>query len=100
MLFKKQPSPRPVSSMPTLANIREAQDTTITALPLPPVVNEQEPPKEPLWRKFWVKMKGLLCFGKKEKEMCIGAPTDFKHVRTGGPMPLMGRTESGREDDE
>jgi hypothetical protein len=101
MLFKKNPSPRARPSHPTLANLREAEDTTITALPQPPTENDNKPPKEPLWRTLLAKLKEMWPFGK--KEMVIGEPTDFRHVATGALLPSAGEdreVDSDWEDDE
>jgi hypothetical protein len=89
MIFKSSPdlrSPLPIN--PTLVDIRKAQDTSITALPMTTSITAKE--KKSLWSRIVDKVKGLL--GSKEKEindeddgeMEIGSPTDFKHERTGG----------------
>ena len=35
-----------------------------------------------------------------EKEMCIGEPTGFKHVRTAGPRPMMASVPVVVEEEE
>jgi hypothetical protein len=79
---------------PTLVNVREAADTSITALPAPPVaVTKQKQKKKPVsaWKKVLSKVKRAVGFEKKKKKtrLVIGEPTMFRHVKTGGIMGLM-----------
>ncbi|KAH6858732.1 hypothetical protein AA0119_g9928 [Alternaria tenuissima] len=96
----------------TLVNLQDAQDTTVTALPQPPTNTAitAKPAKDSLWTRVLVKLKIVLCFkhGKDEqedkkedeKEMCIGEPTGFKHVRTAGPRPMMASVPVVVEEEE
>ncbi|CAN9208575.1 unnamed protein product [Alternaria alternata] len=96
----------------TLVNLQEAQDTTVTALPQPPTITaiNAKPAKDSLWTRFLVKFRNVLCFkhgkdeqedkGEEEKEMCIGEPTGFKHVRTAGPRSMMGSVPVVIEEEE
>ncbi|CAN9267583.1 unnamed protein product [Alternaria alternata] len=96
----------------TLVNLQDAQDTTVTALPQPPTITAiaTKPAKDSFWTRFLVKLRFVLCFkhGKgeqedkkeEEKEMCIGEPTGFKHVRTVGPRPMMGSVPVVVEEEE
>ncbi|RII13653.1 hypothetical protein CUC08_Gglean004423 [Alternaria sp. MG1] len=96
----------------TLVNLQDAQDTTVTALPQPPTITAiaAKPAKNSLWTRFLVKLKIVVGFkhGKggqedkkeEEKEMCIGEPTEFKHVRTAGPRPMMGSVPVVVEEEE
>ncbi|CAI9634551.1 unnamed protein product [Alternaria burnsii] len=96
----------------TLVNLQDAQDTTVTALPQPPTNTAitAKPAEDSLWRRLLVKSKIVLCFkhGKDEqedkkeevKEMCIGEPTGFKHVRTARPRPMMGSIPVVVEEEE
>jgi hypothetical protein len=71
---------------PTLVNIREAADTTVTALPAAPVAAPKKNPdkkKVSAWRKVVGKVLRTVGMGKK-KGVVIGEPTGFTHVRTGG----------------
>ncbi|CAO2658626.1 Nn.00g063490.m01.CDS01 [Neocucurbitaria sp. VM-36] len=73
----------------TLANLQEAQDTTITALPQR--VAEQPPtiPKESIWsRVSRVCSKIKAVFFRRKKSLNVGSPTGFQHLETGGPEPL------------
>jgi hypothetical protein len=100
MLFREQPSPRPLATdyNPTLANLKEAQDTTITALPQPPKMESKSSnadissPKSSFCSSLLTAIKKLWPFGKAEKvkELSIGEPTEFRHLQTAGPRPLMG----------
>jgi hypothetical protein len=104
MLFKEQPSPRPLATEynPTLANLQEAQDTTITALPQPPSDEDVQPTKPSLCSTLLAAIKKLWPFGKAEKGLSIGEPTEFQHLQTAGPRPLMGpvRVSVGEVDDD
>jgi hypothetical protein len=116
-----RPPPSHIAN-PTLANLQDAQDTSVTALPQPPAVASAsaKPAKEGFWKRILAKIKKSLTFEWKrkekkeeEREMCIGEPTDFKHVLTSGPRPLrtvpvvveeeesewedMGESEAGRD---
>ncbi|CAN9324184.1 unnamed protein product [Alternaria alternata] len=96
----------------TLANLQDAQDTTVTALPQPPTNTAitAKPAKDSLWTRFLVKLRIVLCFKhekdgqedkkEEEKEMCIGEPTGFKHVRTAGPRPMIGTVPVVVEEEE
>lgn len=85
---------------PTLANLRDAQDQTITALPLPPSHSRsntaEKPKKKSIWRRALNKVKKMLQRGRKEHEMVIGEPTDFRHVASGGVT--VRERDSGWED--
>jgi hypothetical protein len=77
------------STNPTLVNIREAADTSVTALPVPSAITQQKPAKTPpVWRRVLGRVKRSLRFGKR-KGPVIGEPRDFQHYTTGGPGPLM-----------
>jgi hypothetical protein len=98
MLFRDQPAPRPLATdyNPTLANLHEAQDTTVTALPQPRVAaqpssdGDTQSPRPTFCSSLLAAIKKMWPFRKIEKEMVIGEPTDFRHLETGGPRPLMG----------
>jgi hypothetical protein len=112
MLFREQPSPRPLATdyNPTLANLQDAQDTTVTALPQPPRIEEESSdkdvpsPKSSFCSSLLAVVKKLWPFGKgeKAKELSIGEPTEFRHLRTAGPRPLMGGVQTTEQevDDE
>lgn len=70
---------------PTLVNLQDAQDTTITALPQPVVEQPPSIVKESIWHKVLGKIKAL--FRRKESPG-ISSPTEFQHLATGGPEPL------------
>jgi hypothetical protein len=79
---------------PTLVDIRDAADTSVTALPMSPPApeNKAAEPKKGLWHRMVAKIKTV--FGGKDnmdestqeehKELLIGTPTDFQHHITGG----------------
>ncbi|KAF1921960.1 hypothetical protein BDU57DRAFT_68056 [Ampelomyces quisqualis] len=112
MLFDSSPNLRvPLPTNTTLVNVREAADTSITALPAPrPIEDERIKHKPSLWHRLVAKIKGV--FGRKEEKartqqngverrgLVIGGPTDFQHLRTGGPRPLMGGGLGEVEEDE
>jgi hypothetical protein len=93
MLFKSTPDLRSQPTNPTLVNLRDAADTSVTALPAP------QPPTKSIWQRVVDKIKSVLGThgegdseqdgGRAPKgEMQIGGPTDFKHHTTGGAQPL------------
>ncbi|EDU46705.1 hypothetical protein PtrSN002B_002763 [Pyrenophora tritici-repentis] len=113
MLFSGEltPSPKRKSvylANQTLANLQDAQDETITALPQHPgshpgfdeIEEEQVLVKESFWGKLAAKSRRWMCFGtqQKKKEMMkspgemekvklvIGEPTEFRHVGTAAPV--------------
>ncbi|CAN9279666.1 unnamed protein product [Alternaria alternata] len=115
VLFHNKPSSNFSHSNPanlTLVNLQDAKDTTVTALPQPPTITAiaAKPAKDSLWTRFLVRLKIVLRFkhGKdeqedkreEEKEMCIGEPTGFKHVRTAGPRSMMGSVPVVVEEEE
>ena len=87
---------------PTLADLQEAQDETITALPRHPFADETGNYvviKKSFWRKLAARSRKWLCLrGQKEEEerrgmgetekgkIVIGEPTEFRHVGTAAPM--------------
>ncbi|KAI4641125.1 hypothetical protein J4E93_008003 [Alternaria ventricosa] len=94
---------------PTLANLKDAQDTSITALPQPVTEAEVIESSDGFWKRLWAKIKIALGFGEQEveyeeeREMCIGEPFGFVHIGTGGNRPLLGpggvpRVGSGEEE--
>ncbi|KAJ4365134.1 hypothetical protein N0V83_008752 [Neocucurbitaria cava] len=94
IVFNSQQSPRPprftISYDPTLANLHEAQDTTITALPQPNPITEKPPTahKRSIWSRMVNKLKIVFRRHKKEKSASIGSLTEYQHVVTSGPEPL------------
>jgi len=80
---------------PTLANLKDAQDTSITALPQP-VTEAEIIESDGFWKRLWARIRNALGFGEREveyeeeREMCIGEPFGFVHVGTGGNRPLLG----------
>lgn len=95
IVFNSQQSPRPprftISYEPTLANLHEAQDTTITALPQPitPQPIAKKPPTAPkksISRRMLNKLKTV--FRRRKKSTSIGSLTEHQHVVTSGPEPL------------
>jgi hypothetical protein len=106
MLFRDQPAPRPLATdyNPTLANLHEAQDTTVTALPRalvaahPSSDDDTQSPRPTFCSSLLAAIKKMWLFRKREKEMVIGEPTEFRHIETGGPRPLMGSGEGGDDD--
>jgi hypothetical protein len=112
MLFREQPSPRPLATdyNPTLANLHEAQDTTITALPQTPKIKDKSSdtkvssPKPSFCSTLLAAIKKLWPFSKAEKakELSIGEPTEFRHLQTARPRPLMGGVQVTQQevDDE
>lgn len=102
MLFDSAPNlhHNTLPTNPTLVNLQDAVDTSITALPtLPPKTIAR---KESIWHRFFGKIKGV--FGKREKkkgkkdvggekEMEIGGPYGFQHLKTGGALGLRGGEE-------
>jgi hypothetical protein len=80
---------------PTLVNIQEAADTSVTALPTPPL-----PPKRnhnpSMFRRALRRIKTLVSRSRANsagrdgtaRELWIGAPTGFEHRETGGPRGL------------
>ena len=106
MLFESSVNLRSLlPANPTLVNIREAADTTITALPAPATTVAQNPTerKPSIWRQLVAKIKKALGGSKKEvatteeKELDIGRPTDFQHHVTGGAEPLRTPMAAGRK---
>jgi hypothetical protein len=91
MLFTSTPNLRSLPSNPTLVNLRDAADTSVTALPT------GKKPSPSIWQRVLVKIKEV--FGKEDggRELQIGEPTDFKHHGTGGAQPLrtIGRRREG-----
>ena len=93
------PSSRPNTSHhlanPTLANLKDAQDTSITALPQP-VTEAEIIESDGFWKRLWARIRNALGFGEQEvvyeeeREMCIGEPFGFVHIGTGGNRPLLG----------
>jgi len=87
---------------PTLADLQEAQDDTITALPRHQFADETGKymvVKKSFWRKLAARSRKWLCLrGQKEEErrrsigdtekgkIVIGEPTGFRHVGTSAPM--------------
>jgi len=89
---------------PTLADLQEAQDETITALPRHPLADETGKylvVKKSFWRKLAARSRRWLCLrGQKEEEeerrgsmgetekgkIVIGEPTGFRHVGSSAPM--------------
>jgi hypothetical protein len=104
MLFKSTPDLRSLPTDPTLVDLRDAADTSVTALPAP------QPPAKSTWQRVVAKLKEVFGAGTGEGdakehtgrvrrgEMQIGGPTDFKHHVTGGAQPL--RTRKEEEEDE
>ncbi|KAF1940958.1 hypothetical protein EJ02DRAFT_213873 [Clathrospora elynae] len=96
ILFKDRPSPslspspRPPTDYnnPTLANLTEAQDTSITALPQQPAATDVQPPAESFWSRILAKIKGVLCFWREKRQLRAGESTGFRHVGTAKPLPL------------
>lgn len=98
ILFNDDGASRPSTSHhlanPTLANLKDAQDTSITALPQP-VVEAEVMEEDGFWKRLWAKIRNALGFGEQEveyeeREMCIGEPFGFVHIGTGGNRPLLG----------
>jgi hypothetical protein len=96
IIFKSSPDLRSplLPTNPTLVDLHEAQDTSITALPMTSSIKPRT--KESIWSRIVSKITGL--FGGKakesevgaEREMEIGSPTDFKHEWTGfGDLRLL-----------
>lgn len=74
---------------PTLVNVREAADTSVTALPVPSTSTQRMTArKTSVWRRVLGRLKRSLKSSRK-KGPVIGGPQDFRHHRTGGPKPLM-----------
>ncbi|KAI4941249.1 hypothetical protein J4E91_010826 [Alternaria rosae] len=81
ILFNDDGASRPSTSdhlaNPTLANLKDAQDTSITALPQP-VVEAEVMEEDGFWKRLWAKIRNALGFGEQEveyeeeREMCIG----------------------------
>ncbi|KAH4876849.1 hypothetical protein HBH58_098610, partial [Parastagonospora nodorum] len=95
MVFKSSPNLRnELPSNPTLVNIRDAADTSVTALPMPATALEDQVVERKMgwWSRMVARIKG--CFKKKEEggeertELNIGGPTDFQHTWTAGIGPL------------
>ena len=99
ILFNDDGASRPSTSHhlanPTLANLKDAQDTSITALPQP-VIEAEIIEEEGFWKRLWARIRNALGFGEQEieyeeeREMCIGEPFGFVHIGTGGTRPLLG----------
>jgi hypothetical protein len=96
MLFNSSPNLRtPLPTNSTLVDIREAADTSVTALPTAPTPTQHKPS---VWRRMLAKIKAA--FESKDKvdeekkdqseakELQISGPTDFHHRLTGGAQPL------------
>ncbi|KAH4503331.1 hypothetical protein HBH88_057850 [Parastagonospora nodorum] len=103
MVFKSSPNLRnELPSNPTLVNIRDAADTSVTALPMPATALEDQVVERKMgwWSRMVARIKG--CFKKKEEggeertELNIGGPTDFQHTWTAGIGPLRTTGVGGR----
>jgi hypothetical protein len=94
MLFESTPDLRTplLPANPTLVNLRDAADTSITALPAVPPKTECKPS---FWARLLAKIKNALG-GRKEEEMEIGEPTHFRHHGTGGGRELRKPVRDGR----
>jgi hypothetical protein len=101
VLFSNNPSSHPATAHhlanPTLANLQDAQDTSVTALPQPPTTTtiNAKAKKTGFWKTALAKIKNLLHLEKKrkeEKKLCIGEPFGFRHIETWGARPLLGAT--------
>ncbi|KAH3917348.1 hypothetical protein HBI56_118980 [Parastagonospora nodorum] len=108
MVFKSSPNLRnELPSNPTLVNIRDAADTSVTALPMPATALEDQVVERKMgwWSRMVARIKG--CFKKKEEggeertELNIGGPTDFQHTWTAGigPLRTTGVGEEGEWED-
>jgi hypothetical protein len=70
--YHDRPAPRPLSSSrpqsSTLANLQDAQDLSITALPQPPTITitttKDNAAKESIWKRFCAVMRRWLCMSK------------------------------------
>jgi hypothetical protein len=91
VLFSNNPSSRPATAHhlanPTLANLQDAQDTSVTALPQTPTTTtiNAKAKKIGFWKTALAKIKNLLRLEKKrkeEKKLCIGEPFGFRHIET------------------
>ncbi|KAG9186372.1 hypothetical protein G6011_02928 [Alternaria panax] len=106
-----------VLAHPTLADLHDAQDTTVTALPQPPTsaTSIAKPNKDGFCKRILARIKVMLRLEHEVKEVkgqdekvrggvCIGEPTNFKHLGTAGPRPMRDSVpavveeESGWED--
>jgi hypothetical protein len=103
VIFKSSPDLRsPLPTISTLVDLREAQDTSITALPMN--ISTTSKPKAGIWSRIVSKIKDIFT-GKKgeeegeegDREMEIGSPMDFEHERTGGTEPLRTRVSEESE---
>jgi hypothetical protein len=101
MIFKSSPDLRsPLLTSPTIVNLHEAEDASITALPMTITTKH----KESLWSRIVSKIKDV--FGRMgkgnngEEEMEVGGPTDFKHGRTGEMGGLRTRVSGESEWDD
>ncbi|KAF1849804.1 uncharacterized protein K460DRAFT_399914 [Cucurbitaria berberidis CBS 394.84] len=89
MLFNSQTSLRSsslaINQDPALANLHEAQDITITALPQPVAKQLPTTVKKVTWRRVLRKIKTIF---RHKRSVSIGSPTKFRHLVTGGVEPL------------
>lgn len=105
MVFKSSSNLRhEIPANPTLANIRDAADTSVTALPMPPTSEEPQAVERKMvwWSRMLAKIKD--CFRNQNereeegRELDIGGPTDFQHTWTAGIGPLRTAGEGEWED--
>jgi len=101
MVFKSSPNLRhQLPANPTLVNIHDAANTSVTALPMPPTADDQVVEverKKGFWSRLVEKIKG--CFRKEESRgLDIGGPTGFQHTWTAGIGPLRTAGEEEWED--
>ena len=103
---------------PTLVNLHEAGDASVTALPPPPPpppsrtttttaaakTDKKEKKKKTMWARVGAKIQ-MLFRGKKEKKeqkpsMVISGPSGFRHETTWGPSRLRSGGVGGAKWDE
>lgn len=71
---------------PSVVNLQEASDETVTALPVGMRLIPTQPYKESKWEQFVRKVKSVFRLKKKVK---ISAPTNVRHLETGSTNPLL-----------
>jgi hypothetical protein len=101
ILFSDGDSSRPAASYQltnlTLANLKDAQDNTVTALPQTATAAaiEAKSGEDGFWKRFWAMIKSALDLGRmteedEESRLCIGEPYGFVHRETLGGRGLLG----------
>lgn len=89
-IFRRQTSVQQMRQItnpdPSVVNLQEARDETVTALPFHMKLIPTQPVKESKWERFVRKMKSVFRLKKKVK---ISAPTNFRHLETGSSNPLL-----------